>query len=1260
MCCRRLPVDVAARSSPWLWPTPRQVCGVSNRQSRQLGSRTTTHDIPTFQDMTPTNELRLFISSTFRDMQAEREHLVKKIFPEIRALCRQRGVTFTDIDLRWGITEDEAEREGIINICLDEIDRCRPWFIGILGERYGWVPASTDAEKASEQFPSLATSVPPGASITEMEIIHGVLANPAMAGHAFFYFRDRDGTPDEFIDADANAVQKLEGLKQRIRQSDFPVREGFSSPTELGEWLEADLRKAIETVFLEREVPTPLDLERRSHAAFAASRTRAYVPEALYDQRFDDWVDQRSRSGESTPLVVTGSSGLGKSSLVAHLVDVYRSNHPTAFIIEHYVGATAASGSAGAIMRHVIEEIRERFGIEDEVPSKPDELEKGFPNWLFRCERLASQNGFSVLIVLDALNQLDEQGRRLSWLPAIIPPGVMLMVSTTPGECEDRLEARGWSTLHVKPLDDETVRQSIVLRYLGEFRKGISPSQLRSLTSDQKARSPLYLRLVAEELRLHGEHETLDDIILQFTRAEDLLDVFDRVLERLERDHGEPEVRGLLTLIATARAGLSESELLDLLGASRLELSRLLFALDYHLLRRDGLLGFFHDYLRQGVERRYLPLETRRRSHKQLAEYFSGLQTTLRSTRELLYALERLDARDRLEEALVEFDRFRLLCDADPQEVRRYWSRSTSAHVAAVYRRAVDEWNGSDLDPTALADVVQEVAKLCDDVGAWSDAEELHRELVAELHRQGDSAREATALTHFGDLLRRMQKTDEAMRAIRQGEEIARRLNDRKRIARAVGGRGNIHYNRSEHAEALACYAEQEAIARELGDRSGIAGAIGNRGLVHTSRGEYDKALECHVEQVSISRELGNLQNVARGIGNQTTVFLARRAYHEALACLSEEEAIVRELGLRSLVTGNLSRRGELHRMLGEYDAALKCYLEHGTIAQELGDRAGVTSSLLSCGFVYTSLGHYDKALECLDDAARNANELRDRTQMARAFGYRGQVYRNLGDYDQALDCFAEMERISRELDDHEGIVFAIGERGTVLLDRGDFARALDCLVEHQQMCAEVGDHAGAFIAVGNQGGIHSALGEYALALQCYQQAGDYHRSIGFKDGLACWLAGIADVLVTVSALDGPMPDYLTDHLRGIDIDHADVENHWRIVTLSAAREVAEECLALSRELSKPDTAHASQMQLSRIDAAEGNRDRALERLGSLLNGTRNRAEEAEIHYLMGTLGEAEHAAMALEMYRELYEATHHHTYRTRIEELERTPGSSL
>jgi hypothetical protein len=77
--------------------------------------------------------IRVFVSSTFRDMQAERDVLMKFVFPKIRRLCAERGVTFTEVDLRWGITQEQAERGEVLPICLAEIERCRPYFIGIDG-----------------------------------------------------------------------------------------------------------------------------------------------------------------------------------------------------------------------------------------------------------------------------------------------------------------------------------------------------------------------------------------------------------------------------------------------------------------------------------------------------------------------------------------------------------------------------------------------------------------------------------------------------------------------------------------------------------------------------------------------------------------------------------------------------------------------------------------------------------------------------------------------------------------------------------------------------------------------------------------------------------------------------------------------------------------------------------------------------------------------------------------------------------------------
>jgi telomerase protein component 1 len=34
--------------------------------------------------------VRVFVSSTFRDMHAERDHLVRVVFPELKKLCREK------------------------------------------------------------------------------------------------------------------------------------------------------------------------------------------------------------------------------------------------------------------------------------------------------------------------------------------------------------------------------------------------------------------------------------------------------------------------------------------------------------------------------------------------------------------------------------------------------------------------------------------------------------------------------------------------------------------------------------------------------------------------------------------------------------------------------------------------------------------------------------------------------------------------------------------------------------------------------------------------------------------------------------------------------------------------------------------------------------------------------------------------------------------------------------------------------------------
>ena len=135
--------------------------------------------------------IRLFISSTFQDMKDEREYLMTHSFPLLRKLALERNVTLTELDLRWGITEDEAKNGKVVDICLREVENSVPFFIGIIGNRYGWIPKKEDLwEGTIDRYAQVEEYLKKHLSVTEMEMQFGVLQRKEKL-HAYFYIKDQ-------------------------------------------------------------------------------------------------------------------------------------------------------------------------------------------------------------------------------------------------------------------------------------------------------------------------------------------------------------------------------------------------------------------------------------------------------------------------------------------------------------------------------------------------------------------------------------------------------------------------------------------------------------------------------------------------------------------------------------------------------------------------------------------------------------------------------------------------------------------------------------------------------------------------------------------------------------------------------------------------------------------------------------------------------------------------------------------------------------
>src|SRR5437867_1498298 len=130
---------------------------------------------------------RIFVSSTFSDLKAERNALQLQVFPKLRELCQRHGCRFQAIDLRL----PALLREATVGMAVDR----RLKFT---------------------------------ASATEQEIVQGALGVTEAAQHVFGFFRTignlpRDVTARDFLDLgetgalDEEAHTRLGKLKERLR-----------------------------------------------------------------------------------------------------------------------------------------------------------------------------------------------------------------------------------------------------------------------------------------------------------------------------------------------------------------------------------------------------------------------------------------------------------------------------------------------------------------------------------------------------------------------------------------------------------------------------------------------------------------------------------------------------------------------------------------------------------------------------------------------------------------------------------------------------------------------------------------------------------------------------------------------------------------------------------------------------------------------------------------------------------------------------------
>jgi len=932
---------------------------------------------------TTASELRIYIAG-LSVLDEEREHITRHVVPELRLLARQRGIVLRVPEWSFSALSGGSAAKGLASR-LAEIDRCRPYFVGIMAADLGRVPEIhelSDAGELRERYPWVEDAVFDGAGLVEIELRHGLLNHDdgSSRGRRFLYVRSGRTSSTGTRPSDV-ARERTRALVDDVQERGIDVR-SYIGPGSLGEMLIEEVHAIVERDFSDRGEATWLQLERRRHQAFALSRRASYVPVRQLVVALNDHIAE-----DAGALVVCGPAGSGKSSLVAYWCESIRRRRPDLFVVEHYIGI-GVDAELSAVLLHVIEEIRDRFKRPEAIPACPSEIYRSLRSWLaFAC-------GTPTVIVLDGIDQLRTTEIDLKVLTDNLPRGVQLICTTADGGEVDRQFGAGWSRLDIEPMGDSE-RRALISRFMEDHHDDLDRSVLEKMVAAHAASLPLYLKIVLEEMALERDPRRRASLVDRSLRANDVPSLFQIVLERLEDDMGTRTVREAMSHIWGTKGGILDEELVAVSDVSSASLSTLLARLDYHLVRDDGGLSFFHNYLRSAVEERYLTDGDRRLAVRHtLADHFAGLvddilptlahdptlagAATARAAEELLHQLVCADMQERLAERLSSIPFLHAFFRGDT----RYPILAAWGHLSApddVVKRcmdSLDDWMRNDALSPVPSDLAEPLVELFEIVGAW----------------------------------------DASMHALHHMITMARNRGDNRALSQAELKLGWVCYAKGQYDVALAHTERAYALAETLGDATVMANATGNMGIIRRVLGDYHGALECYRKQRDAAETLADRGMLARAVGNIGTSYLHFGELDRALEYIAQQRAIAIELNDRRLLSVAIGNIGIVYLEQGDTDRALEYFLEQLSIDEEVGDRSGMATTLDNIGGIYARRGEHAKAIEFHQRSRLLAESIGYLRGEFTATGNIGVALSEMHDEANALDY------LSRAIDGHRSI----------------------------------------------------------------------------------------------------------------------------------------------------------------------------------------------------------------------------------------------
>jgi len=996
---------------------------------------------------------RVFVSSTFSDLVAEREQLETGAFPALREYAQSLGAYFEAVDLRWGVSEEAFFDQQAMPICLSEIARCqdvspRPNFIVLLGQRYGArpLPAYVDA--------------------VELDGILQVLSSKEKKRLIRWYRRDENAVPAAYCllprggpFRDEETWRKEENRLRTSLLGGDELRDGHDTPEWCKHWQSAT-HQEVECGALQPH------LEARDHV-FAYFRTITCPPKGKDAAGFvDDGADRASLDALKESL-----RGRLSGEHIYEYEAPWETDHPGTDL-------RALSDRVQRDLETIIAQEVEVFRAKSPLEREGD-----------AHDRFCDERRKSFLGRVDSLNRIQEylgsRDRSPLFIHGVAGVGKSALLAAS---ChEHRSIASNGGTVVVLRF----VGASAGAAQLGSLLTGVCEEL--ALRYDGEGTVPKDIRQVAEVFARRLSWATVDRPLLIYFDALDQLPLDDAedLLSRLPRTL-PPHTKIVAsftddtTVCSRAKELFAPSSFLKL-GTLSSEHGETLLTTWLALARRtlqpeqiDEVLEKFAGcptplYLKLAFEqsrqwKSYDRLPQRPGGERGIgttvedviAELFDDLARPRRhgrflTERALCYlASSRYGLTDHELIALLSADAGVMseFTNSSPTELAKPWGERLRRLPPFMWSRLRYE----------LESYLSE--RLVNDLTVVTFSHDRVRATVETLYLRNDVARvcHQAIARYFEKLASNARRTRELP----------------WQLARA--GSWQTLFDLLSDLDFLADAWELDSI-----DVRRYWAQI-QRNCELRAVDAYDAVLE-RPDQYE-AKEVWLVADLLHDLGDAREA-LPLREHLSAVAGESEsDEALARARGTEGLA------RYEL----GQLDEALRLFEEDERLSRRAGDMEGVQAALGHQAIVLRKWGKFDRAFELLDEQAALCTEIGNDRCLATCLGNRALILLDSRKVDEAGELFDQQEKMLRDLKDIEKLAECLGNQAIVCSARADYDEALRLLGEQRRIWVDIGNVGGHARAHLNEAGIVFDLGEYGRARSMAQEAYDLVESKGLDE----------------------------------------------------------------------------------------------------------------------------------------------------------------